>query len=309
MVSKKLFTRVKKSFNPARVRLFCVDKVLNETKIVVFVRSIRMKGLMLDTPESGSCTRAQAFAKNLIPQSTVTYKAVPNEELLLMLNDAAREHSLILTGESLGMDCKGNRLFGTYQIENMDFFGGRAKLMMGFCNSYNKSLRIRVCFGGKVFVCSNMCFSHWTDEETGIGGEAGHCHTTNVNKGLWGRLKDALNTIDVFRASQDRFYTTLADRMLSQDEAYSAIIRAGKDNVVNSTRILDVVKEWDSQDRFPDSEVENENWHPEFKRRNCFNLLNAFTEVEKKRLERNPVTSNLGTLNLTNFFHREFIMN
>lgn len=268
-----------------------------------------MNSLVLDTPESGSCTREQAFARNLIPETTRTYKAVPNEDLLLMLNDAAREHGIILTGESLGMDIKGNRLFGTYEIENMDFFGGRSKLMLGLCNSYDKSLRVRVCFGGKVFVCSNLCFSHWTDEQTGIGGEAAHRHTTNVNEGLWARLGEALSTVDAFRASQDRFYTTLADRMLTQDEAYSAIVKAGKQNVICKGRILDVVNEWDSQDRFPDSEAENENWHPDFKRRTAFNLLNAFTEVEKKRLEKNPVASHLGTLGLTSFFHRQMILN
>lgn len=268
-----------------------------------------MNGLVLDTPESGSCTREQAFARDLIPETTDTYHAVSNQELLLMLNDAARQHGLILTGETLGMDRKGNRLFGTYEIENMDFFGGRSKLMLGFCNSYDKSMRIRVCFGGKVFVCSNLCFSHWTDEETGIGGEAAHRHTVNVNKGLWGRLAGALSTVDAFRASQDRFYTTLADRMLTQDEAYSMIVKAGKQDVVKKGRILDVVNEWDSQDRFPETEDENENWHPEFKRRNAFNLLNAFTEVGKILQKKNPVYANLNTLGLTSFFHREMILN
>lgn len=265
--------------------------------------------LVLDTPQSGICTREQAFAKHLIPQSTATYGAVSNEELILMLNDAAREHSLILTNECLGMDSKGMRMFGTYEIENMDFFGGRAKLMMGFCNSGDKSLRIRVCFGGKVFVCSNLCFSHWTDEDTGIGGEASHRHTSKVSDGLWQRLTEALSTVDAFRAGQDRFYTTLADRDLTENEAYGTILRASLAGVVSKVRVMDVVKEWNGQDRYPENEAENLNWHPEFKRRNAFNLLNAFTEVEKKRLEKNPVSSNLGTLGLTNFFHKELILN
>ncbi len=268
-----------------------------------------MNGLLLDTPKSGICTRGQAFAKRLIPETTRTYMAVSNEELILMLNDAARQHGLILTAENLGWDSNGNRLFGTYEIENMDFYGGRSKLMLGFCNSYDGTLRIRICLGGKVFVCSNLCFSHWTDELTGIGGEAAHKHTPNVRDGLWARLIDALSTVDAYRASQDKFYTELADRKLTQDAAYGLIVRAGKQDVISKARILDVVNEWDSQDRYPDSEAEAEIWHPEFKARNSFNLLNAFTEVEKKRLARNPVTSNLGTLKLTNFFHQELILN
>ena len=268
-----------------------------------------MNGLMLDTPESGICTREQAFAKNLIPEPSRTYHPVSNEELLLMLNDAARQHGLVLMNEQLGLDTKGMRLFGTYEIEGKDFFGGRSKLVMGFCNSGDKSLRIKVCFGGKVFVCSNLCFSHWTDEETGIGGFAAHKHTTNVSDGLWQRLGQALSTVDTFRARQDDFYKTLAGRNLNKDEAYSIILRAGQNGVLPQTRILDVAKEWDHQEQYPDTEEAAENWHPEFRDRNAFNLLNAFTEVEKMRQAKNPVTSNLGTLDLTSFFHREVILN
>jgi len=266
-----------------------------------------MRDLVLDTPESGPCTREQAFASNLIPQSTATYMAVPNEELMLMLNDAARQHGLILTGEHLGMDLKGMRLFGTYQVEGKDIMDKNVQLMMGFCNSYNRSLRIRVCFGAKVFVCSNLCFHHWTDDETGIGGEAGHRHTVNVNDGLWQRLTAALSTVDSYRAIQEKFYQRLAERELQRDEAYSFILRAAKMDALPKSRILDVANEWDRQAIVPENDAEALNWHPEFQRRNAFNLLNAFTEVEKRRLERNPVSSNIGTLGLSNIFYREFV--
>ena len=266
-----------------------------------------MDGLVLDTIESGPCTREQAFARHLIPESTDTYQAVSNEQLLLMLNDCAREHGLTLTGEELGLDLKGQRMFGTYEVEGKDFFGGRSKLMMGFCNSGNKTLRIRVCFGGKVFVCSNLCFSHWTDEDTGMGGEAAHRHTSNVKDGLWQRLTQALSTVDAFRASQDKFYSQLADTRLGRKDANDFILRAALSGVINPKRAFDTAKEYHSQPIEPENKADAVNWHPEFRRRNAFNLLNAFTEVEKARLEKNPVASNIGTLGLTNLFYREFI--
>jgi len=266
-----------------------------------------LNGLMLDTIGSGPCTRLQAFDPNLIPESTRTYKAVSNKELVLMLNDAARHHGLVITDEQLGLDRKGKRMFGTYEVEGKNFFGERVKLMLGFCNSGDKSLRVRVCFGAKVFVCSNLCFSHWTDEVTGIGGEAAHKHTPNVSDGLWQRLGEALTTIDAFRASQEKFYTCLADTWITDDHAAGVILRAGHAGVLGSPRILDVASEWKNQERYPDSEDEALNWHPEFRERNAFNLLNAFTEVEKSHLAKNPVASNLGTLDLTNFFYREFV--
>ena len=265
--------------------------------------------LVLDTPKSGPCTREQAFERNLIPVSTDTYQAVPNEELVLMLNDAAAQHGLRLSNEQFGLDLKGNRLFGTYEVEGLDFFNGHSKLMLGFCNSYNKSLRIRVCFGGKVFVCSNLAFHAWTDDESGIVGEVGHRHTPNVGDGLWQRLTAALGQVDDFRAKQERFYTRLAETPVTGKYAHDLIVRAAMAGCINKTKIVDVANEWHYQAEEPEIVTESHPWHPEFQSRNAFNLFNAFTEVEKGRLERNPVTSNMGTLSLTEFFHREFITN
>ena len=101
----------------------------------------------------------------------------------------------------------------------------------------------------------------------------------------------------------------MADRQLSRDESYSAILRAGKEGIISKARILDVANEWDNQKRYPDTEEEMVNFHPEFQKRNSFNLLNAFTEVMKKPYAKNMVATGLKSLNLTNFFHREFILN
>jgi hypothetical protein len=277
------------------------------------MKEIVMQGLMLDTPESGPCSRAVAFAEHLIPKSTATYQAVPNEELIRMIGDCARKHGLVLGHEELGLDLKGMRMFGTYEIESHDFLGDQVKLMMGIRNSYNRSMSIRVCFGAKVFVCSNMSFHAWADDETGIIGDVGHRHTPNVNDGLWQRLDYALGQVDKFAARQEQFYRYLSDRPLTDDEAYSFIVRSAKKGaeVISKARILDVVDEWDRQGIEPETEEQAEavEWHPEFQNRNAWSLFNAFTQKEKNRLARNPVASNMGTLGLTSFFHREFVTN
>jgi len=230
--------------------------------------------------------------------------------LVLMLNDAARQHGVVLTNEQLAMDLKGKRFFGTYEVEDQNIFGDRVKLMLGFCNSYNKSLRVRICFGGKVFVCSNLAFHAWADEDTGIVGEVGHRHTINVNEGLWGRLDAGLSQIDGFRMKQERFYDTLVNAKLDRDAAFALIMRAGQAGILNKSKLLDVADEWKNQERYPDTHDEYQReWHPEFRDRNAFNLLNACTQVEKTRLKKNPVTSNMDTLSLSNFFHKEFIKN
>jgi len=267
-----------------------------------------MMSLVADTPASGVCTAEQAFAKHLIPPSTSTYGAVPNEELVLMLNEAARQQGVVLTEEKLAMDLKGQRFFGTYAVEGLDIHGGRVKLMLGFCNSYNKSLRVRICFGGRVFVCSNLCFYAWDDDETGIVGEVGHRHTVNVSDGLWQRLETGLSQIENFRKEQNRFYESLVQAQLSKNDAYSLIIKAAKDGVLNKSRILDVANEWDYQRNIPDTEEQYlREWHQDFRERTAYALFNAFTQNEKPRHEKNPVASSMDTLALSRFFHKEFV--
>ena len=268
-----------------------------------------MNGLMMHTEGSGIVTREQAFDKCLIPESTKTYQSVSNEEFILMLEDCARKHGLILTNETLGLASKGLRLFGTYEVTNKDFFNDRVKLMMGVCNSGDKSMRAKICFGAKVLICDNLCFHHWTDEN-GLGGFAAHKHMINVMGGLWQRMDQALSQVDTFRSLQDDFYSQLVDRKISDNEANDFIFRAGRTGVIGKSIAWRVADEWDNQLKYPETEEQfNREWHSEYRDRNAFNLLNAFTQAEKERKERNPVASNIESLGLSNFFYNEFISN
>lgn len=267
-----------------------------------------MNKLILATPEAGSCTRKEAFAMNLIPEATNTYQPFSNEEMILMINKVARMYDMELTNEELGMDIKGMRFFGVYAVEGFDFFGGRIKLIVGFCNSYNKSMSGRVCIGGDVIVCSNRCFYAYTDEDTGINGMALAEHRPGIHDGLFKKVEAAFAGIKKFRKSQELFYRNLAKRFITQEEAYHLIVKAAQAGVVNKTRILRVAEEWDWQYRGPKNEAEAESriWHLEFVPRTVYSLFNAFTEVQKDRMIINPVSTNIQTMGLTKFFYTEY---
>lgn len=267
-----------------------------------------MKGLCLDTPDAGKCSREQAFAKGLIPVATQSYQPLPNADLIHMIEEAARRHGLTLVEEQLGMDLKGQRMFGVADVEDQDFLDGRVQLMIGWCNSYNKSMSARVCIGAKVFVCSNRSFHCYADELTGAHGIAVHSHRVNVRQGLWNRIEEAFSTLDDFKAAQEKFFNRLEETPITTDEAYSTIVRAGKKKVINKTKILTIATEWDRQGVEPESQlqVEEWDWHAEFMDRNAFSLFNAFTQIEKERAKKNPVQSNISTMDLTTFFHQEF---
>lgn len=265
--------------------------------------------LMMATPGAGKCTREEAFSI-IIPETTVSYQPLSNRELVLIINKVARIHNITLSDEQLGMDLKGQRFFGVYTVEGFDFFGGKIKLTLGFCNSYNKSMSGRMCMGAEVIVCSNRCFYAFTDSKTGINAMATHEHRKNIQLGLYQRIDAAFSSIDDFRRQQEIFYGHLVERPLSQEEAYHLIVKAAQADVLNKTRILTVAEEYDFQGRGPDTEEEYERrlWHPDFKPRTAYSLFNAFTEVQKDRLKLNPVQTNLSTLGLTEFFHAEFFV-
>jgi len=225
-----------------------------------------------------------------------------------MVNKVARMHGITLSDEQLGTDLKGQRFFGVYTVEGFDFLGGKIKLTLGICNSYNRSMSGKMCMGGNVMVCSNSHFYGFTDKVTGINTGATHEHRKNIRDGLFQRINTAFESIELFRQQQEIFFGHLTERSLSQEEAYHLIVKAAQADVVNKTRILTVAEEWDWQDRGPQNEVEEQGriWHPEFKPRTAYNLFQAFTEVQKDRLALNPVNTNLSTLGLTEFFHAEY---
>lgn len=268
-------------------------------------------GLVLDTPTSGPCKRKDAFSKYLIPGTTRTYQPLPNKVLVDMIYRIAKESNVALADEQLGMDLKGQRFFGVCDIEGKDFLGGHIKMMIGFCNSYNGTMATRFCLGSKVFVCSNRAFHAYTDEDTGISGISIRPHWSYDNdkhKGLVAQIKEAFHQIDDFREAQERFYEGLLKRRLNDNKAYATIVRAAQQGVINKTKVLTLANEWSRQGVEPNTEPDFE-WHKEFKGRNAYSLFNAFTQVEKDRLEKNPVQSNISTIDLSGFFCQEFNLN
>jgi len=268
--------------------------------------------LCLDTPKSGPANRVEVFNKNLIPEATRTYQPLPNKIMIDMIYRIAEEFGLQLCNERLGLDLKGQRMFGVCDIIGKDFFDNMIKLVIGFCNSYNGTMAARFCIGGEVFVCSNLAFHTYTDEATGISHMAVRPHKNlnnqGIHDGLIQQIRAAFGQVEEFQKSQERFYGGLVSRRLNDDKAYATIIRAAQAGVINKTKVLTLANEWNRQGVEPTEEPKFE-WHKEFMPRNAFSLFNAFTQVEKDRLAVNPVKSNISTIELSSFFTEEFGLN
>jgi len=269
-----------------------------------------MSTLILDTPESGSCTREQACDTALIPLATRTYQPLPNKIMIEMIYKIAAEVGIELQNEQLGLDLKGMRMFGAADIVGKDFFGGQIGLQIGWCNSYNRSMSARFCIGGKVFVCSNRAFHAYTDGTCIQQGYVTRPHKNlgefGIHDGLIDNIRAAFEQIDGYRKSQEEFYGRMTDCKITTEIAYHSIVRAAQAGVIKKTNVLTLAEEWDRQAKEPEGDAE---WHEEFQGRNVYSLFNAFTQVEKVRLARNPVASHISTMDLTSFFYKEFNLN
>ena len=131
--------------------------------------------------KNGPATLEEAYAVP-VPEQTRTYVPVSNQALLEMLQKTANARGLQLGAPQLGLAHKGQRMFGSMEITNQDHFDSQVRLMLGVRNSYNKTMSIGVCFGSKVFVCSNMVFTGYTSEDNDAIGQVHHRHQAEVWK-------------------------------------------------------------------------------------------------------------------------------
>ena len=113
------------------------------------------------------------------------------------------------------------------------------------------------------------------------------------------------SSVSFFRASQEKFYEGLTNYKINDDVAYATIVRAGQAGVINKTKMLTLADEWNRQS-IDTGGTKDYEWHEEFLPRNAFSLFNAFTQVEKERFAKNPVQSNIKTMDVATFFRSEF---
>ena len=195
-----------------------------------------------------------------IPESTLTYQAVPYTDLidsLLVLG------SDMLTGFSLektkyGLARENQQMFGihTYKFGISDI-----GLSIGFRSSYNRTLSNSVAIGGNVFVCDNLM----------IQGDimVMRKHTPNVYNDLSLRLKSA------FENAQDAYLELhetkehLSNIYVSTDRGYQMLGYLYGNNILASRQLSVATKEW----RTPT--------HKEHGKNTAWTLYNACTEALK----------------------------
>ena len=141
-----------------------------------------MNGMLLHC--GGSYKTYEEVCDCPVPQATRTYRPVPNEQLLDMVESAAGQQGLDVDLRNpeyarYGLAGKNGyeQMYGIATVKNHNHFGDQVALTLGFRNSCDKRFPAGICFGSKVFVCDNLAFTAWAGDEDEIFGNVSHKHT------------------------------------------------------------------------------------------------------------------------------------
>ena len=233
--------------------------------------SAQVKGvimtLMVHTPEGTTKTaegKALTFADVAaipLPAQTRSYTPVGHGDYIRLIEDRAeRLLGVTPTNLQLGLSRKGQQLFGTMRLGGGD---DEKAPIVGFRNSYDKSLSAGLCAGSQVFVCDNLCFS-----ADGVVVMRKH------SRFVWRDLQDIVdsairnvsNVFDQFQGQVD----ALKSIPVGFDDGFGYIGIARGHNYLTPNQESVAIQDWITPR------------HEEFSERNAWSLYNCFTEGLKK---------------------------
>ena len=207
------------------------------------------------------------------------------------------EKALNLAGLEIARDDDGNarksftiiddgaKMYGTLPLTAR--IDDATQLMIGFRNSWNKTLSLTIGFGSRVFVCSNGAFF----AERVIGRK----HTPNILNDLPGLMAKALEQTTVYIEQQHNFFKRLREVTLTDKDVNDFVVRSALDHdAITKGEIADVIAEY-RKPRYID-----------FADRTAWSLHNAYTEVGKRVQGTNGVLHSGRMVRLSGLFADTF---
>jgi hypothetical protein len=88
-----------------------------------------------------------------VPMGTGSYQPVSNFALVEMVKEGLDKKGMKILNERYSANALLTQMFAVYEIAETD---GEQRLMVGFRNSYDKSLAVGLVSGSSVIVCSNL---------------------------------------------------------------------------------------------------------------------------------------------------------
>jgi len=195
------------------------------------------------------------------------------------------------------------KAFGIFDVKGADSNDGEIGFTVGYRNSVNKKLSAGICFGSKVFVCDNLCFSAEIILK--------RRHTKNILDALPELIEEKISGFEIYRNRQIELYDRLRNAKIDNDEAASIVV-----NAVSHTRkgflakknILDILETY-NHDPATDEERESGILYniDQHGYGTAWSLFNAGTRFAKTRLERNLVDGSSELVGWHNTFAKRFL--
>lgn len=112
------------------------------TNLVTHRGSVRMNRLDLKTLPT--------------PEATDTFKPIPHYSLMTMIEEALAYRHIGIEKEEYAVSSDGMKLFGLMELS---FSTNEVRFALGIRTSNDKSMRLSMVAGYRVFICDNMAFS------------------------------------------------------------------------------------------------------------------------------------------------------
>lgn len=253
------------------------------------------------------------------PKAQKRWYPISHGEMVDVVKNAIDQAGLTITEESYGLMGKGGeKFFGTFavtspQLQESNEAGTQTapyRLMIGVRNSIDKSMAAGICFGARVMVCDNLCFS---GEVTVM-----KKHTKGIMRVLPQAALQAVKQFPGFLERQDRLFKRLREvtpgnspveivgtptadggmeyRIKAQAKPVDHILmEAYRLGVIPSSGIGQVYEVWKNPP------------HDEFKIASAWSLFNAFTEYLKKIQGENPEVAASRSIRLTGLFAKMYM--
>lgn len=211
-----------------------------------------------------------------IPEATRSHQPLSHFEIVEVLDEALSFRSLQIYKDEYAVSNDGMKMFGVMDLR-FGFDGGRFSI--GLRNSNDKSMRLALTAGYRVFVCDNLAFS-------GDFAPLLHKHTRNLS--LIDSISIAVDRIHRGFATLESQVNGMKEYGLTDNDAKLLIYRAFLEREIRGApkNLMTVVHDYYFNPT-----------HEAFEPRNVWSLSNAFTSAFKQLapIKMFEVTARLGS--------------
>lgn len=201
-----------------------------------------------------------------LPETTKSYQALSNEDLVKNLKEVLKHYKLEVTKEQYQLARNNQQLFGALTVKDSD---SEIQKCIGFKNSYDKSLPVGIVAGAEVIICSNLMFE----------GEIKKVrkHTTNMYDDISNVMTDAVRSLEksfgVIKSNKEDLKLVKVDKTLLGEFVVDMYL---KEELLSVNQMTVFRDEWLKKELVLD--VEQRRYYSQ----NAWDIMNHITEALKK---------------------------